>query len=209
MNDFLNFVNSWKVRAFEIDMVAGYANVAHILQQRQWDLLNAESPEEILAAKEVAKKALDDLKNKIRNIMLREGTLMAHDLAYVRMWFEYKDLFEKSEAFEKPQITINEDEKIEKMLSVGGFKDVQGLQQHLSNKIFKPKILALMIYGIAAKCYENYNVKSFLRWMSKEDQYKAVHYHLKKDNNGFNKIDYAEGYHEELKKLTDEIEKFR
>ena len=103
MNDFLKFVNSWKVRAFEIDMVAGYANVAHILQQRQWDLLNAESPEEILATKEVAKKALDDLKNKIRNIMLREGTLMAHDLAYVRMWFEYKGLFERSKELEKPK----------------------------------------------------------------------------------------------------------
>lgn len=100
MNDFLNFVNSWKVRAFEIDLQNGFPNVEWILEKAKRKLANAETSEEIQECREENKKNVKSAKEQILTY-LELVNLTNNHLAMVQIYFEYKALFEKAEALEK------------------------------------------------------------------------------------------------------------
>ena len=105
MNDFLKFVTARKAEAFDITLENENQHVADKLNERNQFLSNAERPEEIQKVSQVAEAAMDEIKAKILLVLRNENHLgyKPFYLLYVRMWFEYKDLFERSKELEKPK----------------------------------------------------------------------------------------------------------
>lgn len=95
MSDFLDFVSTHKAEAYEIDMGKEFGNVWHILRKWQRKLSNAESPEEIQEVRQSAKKAYLSTKEDLLRL-LEFQTLTKRHLAEIRIYFEYKDLYEKT-----------------------------------------------------------------------------------------------------------------
>ena len=192
MSDFLDFVNSHKAEAYEIDMGKEFGNVWHILRKWQRKLSNAESPEEIQEVRQFAKKAYLSTKEDLLRL-LEFQTLTKRHLAEIRIYFEYKNLYEMTEEPEE-HIEKNKDKEIENMLLKAGYNDLSGLQKYLAQTTFKNKRLALLIFVITSKVVDNYNLKAFLRWMSKEKQYTGVSQYLKEDSQGWNSFEHRDSY---------------
>ena len=109
MNDFLKFVTARKAEAFDINLENENQHLADKLNERNQFLSNAERPEEIQKVSQVAEAAMDEIKAKILLVLRNENHLTKYEnglpfyLLQVRMWFEYKDLFERSKELEKPK----------------------------------------------------------------------------------------------------------
>lgn len=206
--NFIEFVNSHKAEAFKIRINYDAIDKLEEMQQKFRD---AESPEELQEVRDFAKKAINEIKAKIQKMLRNEIHLTTYQnvvppyLPFVRMWFEYKELYEKTEepkkSKKKPEELENFD-KIEEMLDRAGFKNIEGLQTYLSATNFKNKSLALLIFGITSKAVDHYKLKAFMRWMNKESQYTGVSRYLEKDDQGYNRFEYPDGY---VKKDFDDL----
>lgn len=106
--NFIEFVNSHKAEAFKIRINYDAIDKQEEMQQKFRD---AESPEELQEVRDFAKKAIEEIKTKIQKMLRNEIHLTTYQnvvppyLPLVRMWFEYKELYEKTE---EPKSEVSE-----------------------------------------------------------------------------------------------------
>ena len=115
--NFIEFVNSHKAEAYEIDMGEEFGNVWHILRTWQRKLSNAESPEEIQEVRQFAKKAYLSTKEGLLRL-LEFPNLTKRHLSEIRIYFEYKELYEKAE---EPKSEVSELNKIKEIAEYEDF----------------------------------------------------------------------------------------
>lgn len=222
MSEFLDFVNKYKKAAYSLDLENKFSNVNRILQKWKYKFNSAENEEELKEIQKFTREAYISTKDDIL-LWLNYTELENRKLAAIRIYFEYKALYDKVTDTLKPQgiknikDSISEKKlshikKYELFLRAAGYNNTEGLRQYLENCDFPNITLALLIHGIqeAGNNKIHYNRKGFMDWINKSNQYNGVSGHLKKDGDNQNKFEYPNGYSkEELQYLLDKIEEFK
>lgn len=220
----MDFVNKHKKEAFELDLKREYFNLHDDLLKCQQNFNNAETKEERQEIQELVQKMVRKMKESILLTIRRENHLVQYVnmippyLLFVRIYLEYKDLYdkvtyalepqkEKTQAAKTSDKKITEIEKFELLFTKAGY-DAEGLRNFFIGCNLGNKNLAILIYHIKkqANLPMSFYLKNFMQWINKEAHYTGVNDYLGKQK----KIEFPDAYtDEELQELLDQIEEYK